>query len=161
MKFNRIWDLKVSKQMIYFYNTTKKNGNNYFWNFNLEKAVQLVKILSESYSIRVPKVVSNTKVLKELGKKYWGTTKLCGAYFNDNQTIYMRTRNHIKTIIHEFYHHLDNMTNGMYNSSDTKYYAHIFAEKMYTLIRSGKITHVDAKKKRKIKFIKKKESSLH
>ena len=92
MKFNRTWDLKVSKQMIYFYNTTKKNGNNYFWNFNLEKAVQLVKILSESYNIRVPKVVSNTKVLKELGKKYKTKVIPCKT-IRDRNNVALSSRN--------------------------------------------------------------------
>ena len=157
MKFNRTWDLKVSKEMIDFYNLTKKNGNNYFWNFNREKAIQLVKILSETYQVSVPKVVTNTKHLNDYGKKWYGGG-VCGMYYYKSQTIIMRTRNHLKTIIHEFYHHLDNMTNGMYNSSDELRYAHMFAEKMYSLIRTGKITHTVAKKQKvRLRFIKKKK----
>jgi hypothetical protein len=55
-----------------------------------------------------------------------------------HSVIRIHPRGHIKTTIHEWYHHLDWMTNGQYNSSDAKQYAWDFAERMFDVFRVTK-----------------------
>lgn len=56
-------------------------------------------------------------------------------YMYDTKTALLCSRNHLKSIFHEFYHHLDNMTDGKYNSSDrgggSSSLAWIFADKLW------------------------------
>ena len=54
MKHDNTWDLRVTKDMVDFYNKTKKEGNNYFWNFNLSSATTLVDLLSKAYQVNKP-----------------------------------------------------------------------------------------------------------
>ena len=56
-------------------------------------------------------------------------------YEYELNTILLRPRNHLKTVFHEFYHHLDNMTDGLYDSDDhqggTSSLAWMFAELLW------------------------------
>lgn len=53
----------------------------------------------------------------------------------DTKTVLLYNRNHLKSIFHEFYHHLDNMTDGEYDSDDrengSSSLAWIFAETLW------------------------------
>jgi hypothetical protein len=70
-------------------------------------ATKIVEMLSKEYEVETP-------LIGKLDSK----RNLNGCYNNRTKTIYMHSRNHIKTIFHEWYHHLDNVTNRKYNSSD-------------------------------------------
>ena len=140
MKHDNTWDLRVTKDMVDFYNKTKKEGNNYFWNFNLSSAITLFDLLSKAYQVNKPDLLSCTKKVNQIGINPL-TGKRTRAYYEiDTKRITMRARNHIKTIIHEFYHHLDNVT-GLYNSSDELCLANKYADKMYEILRKGIINY--------------------
>ena len=95
----------------------------YWWKINQEQAVRVVQYLSEAYKIPPCKV----EVKKGFGAY--------GMYQTRTRTIWMWNRNHIKTIFHEFYHHLDEMTNHKYNSDDNgggpSGYGWQFADRMW------------------------------
>jgi hypothetical protein len=60
-------------------------------------------------------------------------------YDYETRTVLLQHRNHIKSVFHEFYHHLDNMTGGKYDSNDRQggstSLAWIFAEKLWQEFR--------------------------
>ena len=97
------WDVRVPKSIKKLFPDRSKP---YYWMVNRDKALAVVRIMAKAYKIHMPKVIVNTKLD-------------CNALYHKDK-IHMHTRNHIKSIMHEFYHHLDRCTHGLYNSSDNK-----------------------------------------
>ena len=123
MKHDGTWDLFITEEIAYWYLELKKKGA-YYWKINLEQSEVLIRMLCNAYGIKeIPRLISDTPALKR--KKcvgyYWAKCK-------DNYEINVFPRCHMKTVIHEVYHHIDYMTKGFYNSSDYKNYAWQFAE---------------------------------
>lgn len=89
-----------------------------------DTAKKVLKILSDVYKIPAPNLGKIRKERKEYA-----------MYDYDTKTVLLYSRNHLKSIYHEFYHHLDNMTNGKYNSDDregsSSSLAWIFADKLW------------------------------
>jgi len=136
------WDIRVSQELMTFYNSLKPRGP-YFYKLKLADAEQCVSILANSYGVSCPKVVVNNSGVKRIRAR---------AFYNKpSKTINMCTMNHIKTIFHEFYHHLEEVTNGIYRSGTAKAsehkYSHEFADIIYDDLRK-KIK--DAKPKSKV-----------
>ena len=96
----------------------------YYYRVNHDTAEQVLKILADAYQIPAPKLAKITNGSKEYA-----------IYMYHTETVLLRSRNHLKSIFHEFYHHLDNMTDGMYNSDDMEggstSLAWIFADKLW------------------------------
>lgn len=67
----------------------------------------IISILSEEYKIPNPKIEPLPK-----------TVVYRGMYDFQKKIVYLKKYTHLKTVLHEFYHHLDNMTDGLYDSSD-------------------------------------------
>ncbi len=65
-------------------------------------------------------------------------------YDYDTKTILLYNRNHLKSIFHEFYHHLDNITDGKYNSDDgegsSSSLSWIFANKLWEKFTNKSMT---------------------
>jgi hypothetical protein len=123
MKRDGTWDLFITLEIAEWYLELKKKGA-YYWKINLEQSELLIKMLCNAYGIKeIPKLISDTAALKRkhcVGY-YW-------ARYPGNYEINVFPRCHMKTVIHEVYHHIDYMTKGYYNSSDYKNYAWQFAE---------------------------------
>src|SRR5512144_2856617 len=83
----------------------KRSG--YYFRVDGETAMKVLHILSSAYNIPTP-------VLRRLPKG----EREHAEYQYESAAILLRSRNHLKTVFHEFYHHLDNMTDGMYDSDD-------------------------------------------
>ena len=94
--------------------------------------LKVLKILSDVYEIPAPKLGKIPKGSKENA-----------LYEYDTKTVLLFPRNHLKTVFHEFYHHLDNMTDGMYDSDDreggSSSLAWMFAEKLWEKFRHTKL----------------------
>jgi len=123
MKRDGSWDLFVTEEIAIWYLELKKAGA-YYWKINLEQSELLIKMLCNAYGIKeIPRLISDTPALKR---------KHCVGYYwarcPGNYEINVFPRCHMKTVIHEVYHHIDYMTKGFYNSSDYKNYAWQFAE---------------------------------
>ena len=100
---NGDWDVRCPEELKELF--PKRVG--YYYRVNHDIAEKVLKILSDTYQIPAPKLAKITNGSKEYAK-----------YVYHSGTIMLRSWNHLKTVFHEFYHHLDNMTNGMYNSDD-------------------------------------------
>lgn len=123
MKRDGTWDLFITKEIAEWYLELKKKGA-YYWKINLEQSGFLIRMLCNAYNVTViPELISDTHQLKRANCVGFWRTDGRGKY-----TINVFPRCHMKTVIHEVYHHIDYMTKGYYNSSDYKNYAWQFAE---------------------------------
>ena len=114
------WDIRCPEKLRNLF--PKRTG--YYFRVDNDTAKKVLNILSEAYEISAPLL---GKIPKE--------SKENALYEYDTRTVLLYHRNHLKTIFHEFYHHLDNMTNGMYDSDDrdggSASFAWIFADKLW------------------------------
>ena len=114
------WDIRCPNKLIKLF--PKRTG--YYYKVNHDTAKKVLKILSDAYKISAPNLGKITKGNKEYA-----------MYDYDTKTVLLYSRNHLKSIFHEFYHHLDNMTDGKYNSCDregsSSSLAWLFADKLW------------------------------
>jgi len=97
------WDVRCPDKLKKLF--PKRTG--YYYKIGHDTAKKVLKVLSDAYEIPVP----------ELSKMPKGSME-CAMYDYDTKTVLLNNRNHLKSVFHEFYHHLDNMTGGKYNSND-------------------------------------------
>ena len=98
-----MWDVRCPEKLRKLF--PKRTG--YYFRINHDMAHKVLNILSDVYEIPAPKLGKISKGSKENA-----------LYEYDTKTVLLYPRNHLKTIFHEFYHHLDNMTDGVYDSDD-------------------------------------------
>lgn len=117
---NQKWDIKCPGQLKKLF--PRKTG--YYYKVGHDMAKMVLSILADAYNIPAPSI----------GKIPPGSNNYA-MYDYETKTILLYPRNHLKSIFHEFYHHLDNMTGGKYNSDDrtggTSSLAWTFAEKLW------------------------------
>ena len=104
---NGKWDIRIPTSLREMF----PSRTGYYYKVNQEQALKICQILSKAYKVSCPKICSIKKISEDYGKvnaMYW------------SGKIYMYSRNHIKSIFHEFYHHLDYETKGEYNSDDRR-----------------------------------------
>ena len=127
------WDIRCPEKLRRLF--PKRTG--YYYRVGNKKAKKVLDVLSYAYKIPAPK----------LGKIPKGSMEYA-MYDYDTKTVLLYNRNHLKSIFHEFYHHLDNMTDGEYNSSDrgggSSSLAWIFADKLW--IKFTNKTQISIKK---------------
>lgn len=97
------WDIRCPDKLIKLFLT--RTG--YYYKVNHDTAKKVLKILSDVYKIPAPNLGKMAKKRKE-----------SAMYDYDTKTVLLYSRNHLKSIFHEFYHHLDNITDEKYNSDD-------------------------------------------
>jgi hypothetical protein len=97
------WDVRCPEKLRGLF--PKRTG--YYFRVDPRTAGKVLRILSAAYGIPAPQL--------EIKSKEGGENAL---YEYDTRTVLLRSRNHLKTVFHEFYHHLDNMTDGLYDSDD-------------------------------------------
>ena len=111
------WDVRCPEELVNLF--PKRTG--YYFRVDQDMANKVLSILSEAYGIPAPSLGKIPKGSKEHALYEYGT-----------KTVLLYPRNHLKTLFHEFYHHLDNMTDGMYDSDDrvggSTSYAWMFAD---------------------------------
>ena len=118
---NGEWDVRCPDELKRLF-TRRRIG--YYYKVGHETARKVLRILSDAYKIPVPRI----------GKIPKGSMEYA-MYDYDTRTVLLYGRNHLKSVFHEFYHHLDNMTDGEYDSSDrtggSSSLAWIFADKLW------------------------------
>jgi hypothetical protein len=118
------WDVRCPDELNRLF--PKRTG--YYFRVNHDTAIKVLEILSKTYEIPAPKLGKIPKGSKENA-----------LYEYDTKTVLLYPRNHLKTVFHEFYHHLDNMTDGEYDSDDREggetSFAWIFADKLWDKFR--------------------------
>jgi len=114
------WDVRCPDKLRKLF--PKRTG--YYYRVGQETAKKVLRILSDAYKIPAPKLSKTPRGRME-----------CSMYDYETKTVLLYGRNHLKSLFHEFYHHLDNMTDGDYNSSDrgggSSSLAWIFADKLW------------------------------
>jgi hypothetical protein len=114
------WDVRCSAKLGGLF--PKRTG--YYFRVDHAIAKQVLGLLAEAYEIPAPNI-----------GKIPGGSRENALYEYDTGTVFLYPRNHLKTIFHEFYHHLDNMTDGMYDSDDheggSSSLAWMFADKLW------------------------------
>jgi len=127
MLINGKWDIRCPQSLANLF----PDRTGYYYKIDKKTAVKVCIILSQEYKIPSP----NITVRFHLDGVY-------ASYSDELRTIFMFPRNHIKSIFHEFYHHLDKMTNGKYNSEDrssgTTSLSWQFADRLFTEFRMKK-----------------------
>ena len=117
---DRKWDIRFPEKLGRLFPI--RTG--YYFRVDQDVANKVLNILSEAYGIPAPKLGNIPKGSKEYA-----------MYEYDTRTVFLYQRNHLRTIFHEFYHHLDNMTDGMYDSDDREggasSFAWIFADRLW------------------------------
>ena len=97
------WDVRCPAELGRLF--PRRSG--YYFRVDASTAAQVLRILSQAYEIPAP----------ALDRIPTGSRQHA-LYDYELETIFLRSRNHLRTVFHEFYHHLDNMTDGAYNSDD-------------------------------------------
>jgi hypothetical protein len=114
------WDVRCPQKLGRLF--PKRTG--YYYRVDHVTARQVLGILSEAYGISAPKLVKIPPDSRENA-----------LYEYETATVMLQARNHLRTVFHEFYHHLDNMTDGMYDSDDraggSASFAWIFADMLW------------------------------
>jgi hypothetical protein len=121
MKVNEgTWDVRCPEELSKLFR--KRSG--YYFRVDHDTARKVLSILSEAYEIPAPKV----------GKIPNGSEEHA-LYEYDTQTVLLYPRNHLRSVFHEFYHHLDNMTDGAFDSDDhdggSSSFAWMFADRLW------------------------------
>jgi len=119
-KGNEGWDIRCPDELKELF--PKRSG--YYYRVGHDIAKKVLIILSAAYHIPAPKLDNIPKGSSDYA-----------MYDYDTQTVLLDNRNHLKSVFHEFYHHLDNMTGGEYDSADnagsSSSLSWIFAEKLW------------------------------
>jgi hypothetical protein len=114
------WDVRCPEELKKLF--PKRTG--YYYKVDRDTAKKVLKILSDAYNIPAPELDNIPK-----GRKDYA------MYDYDTKTVLLYRQNHLKSVFHEFYHHLDNMTGGKYDSDDRENgstsLAWMFADKLW------------------------------
>ena len=114
------WDVRCPDELKQLF--PKRTG--YYYRVGRDTAKIVLNILSGAYGIPPP----DLGIIEKGSKEY-------SAYMYDSKTVLLKGRNHLKTLFHEFYHHLDNITGGQFDSDDreggSSSLAWIFADKLW------------------------------
>ena len=125
------WDVRCPDKLRKLF--PRRTG--YYFKVGREIAKEVLRILCDAYQIPAPKLGKIPKKSMEYA-----------MYDYDTKTVLLCGRNHLKSIFHEFYHHLDNVTDGEYNSSDraggSTSLAWIFADKLWVKFTTKKLKQV-------------------
>jgi len=120
----REWDLRCPRALMNMFPVRR----GYYYKVDRKQARKIVRILARAYGVPVPTVCDTAP-----DKGYNGT------YWYNGERIQVHARCHMKSVFHEFYHHLENKTNGKYDSNDRRggasSYAWQFADHLFDLLR--------------------------
>jgi hypothetical protein len=130
------WDVRCPRELRALFPIHR----GYWFKVDRKRARVVLAVLARVYKIKPPQVTERTP---DEGANGW--------YHPKSRSISIHSRAHLKTVFHEFYHHLDFMTEGKYNSSDNPVrkltlrgqrtsgvsLAWQFAEKLFDLMRAN------------------------
>lgn len=130
LRATKAWDVRCPKALARMFPVRR----GYYYKVDREQARKIVKILSRAYEIPVPEILEETP----RGCNGWYE----GQWHPDGKQHWSRiaihARGHMKTVFHEWYHHLDSVTRGKYNSDDRKQLAWQFADRLFDVLRITK-----------------------
>jgi len=130
LKATKQWDVRCPQALADLFPVRK----GYYFKITHAQAEAVMDVLSEAYGIMAPTLSMLKPTNGNNGECYYKKNSLGAKY----SVIRVHARGHIKTTFHEWYHHLDWMTNGKYNSSDRLQLAWEFADKLFEIFRKMK-----------------------
>lgn len=110
MRTDGTWDVRCPAVLKTMFPPEARRG--YWYKVNTAQAVIICEALSREYGVAVPRV--------QVEIAFLAARKINAGYLPKRHggTILLYSRNHMKSVFHEWYHHLDHATGGAYNSSD-------------------------------------------
>jgi hypothetical protein len=117
------WDIRIPEAVLDLFPTIRRG---YWFKLGLDQSQALADILSDEWGISRPKV----RCIGNRGRKM----NCYALYYYASKTIRVYARCHPTSTLHEFYHHLANIT-GEYDDSDRKSYPDKWADLMWQEIR--------------------------
>jgi hypothetical protein len=110
LKANQTWDIRCPDEL----KTLLSPRRGYWFKVDRIKAQQICDLLSAAYGVRrcivQPGLPSKAHDPNHPGGRF------NGEYGQDK--VWLHGRSHVKTVFHEWYHHLDSCTKGKYDSKD-------------------------------------------
>jgi len=126
LRSTKEWDVRCPRALARMFPVRR----GYYYKVDREQARKIVRILAKAYGINPPIVRPGPP---ERG---------CNGQYFEGQ-IWVHARAHMKSVFHEFYHHLDDETCGKYRSDDRKggssSLAWQFADLMFESLRMQRI----------------------
>jgi hypothetical protein len=123
----KAWDIRCPRALTNLF--PERTG--YYYKITRAQATRVVRILSRAYGVRAPEISDESPSA--------GNNADCTYLPRGMSRIRIHARGHMKSTFHEFYHHLDHATGGMYNSSDRQggdtSLAWQFADKLFDALR--------------------------
>jgi hypothetical protein len=133
LKDTKTWDVRCPQTLADLF----PNRTGYYFKIDRTQAQGVCSVLSVEYGIKCPNISDQPPHGGNNGECHY-----IGSGAKKQSVIYIHARGHIKTTIHEWYHHLDWMTNGKYNSSDRRggsdSLAWQFADRLFEVFRKMK-----------------------
>jgi hypothetical protein len=123
LRASKQWDIRCPRALVKMFPVRR----GYYYKVTREQAQQIVRILSSAYKIHPPSISSKGPTQKCNGECWYLPLGM--------SRIHIHARGHMKTVFHEWYHHLEHATKGKYNSSDARQYAWEFADRLFDVFR--------------------------
>jgi hypothetical protein len=127
------WDVRCPRALLRMF--PERRG--YYYKVTRRQAKRIVCVLSRAYGVPPPVIADTGPGYGVDGKRPYNGC----CYFLPwrRSRIHVHARGHMKTVFHEFYHHLEHATGGRYNSDDRRggdtSLAWQFADKLFELFR--------------------------
>lgn len=123
---NKQWDVRCPKALTRMFPRAMRRG--YYYKVDRRQAQRICALLSKAYGVSTPVVQANGP-----------PTGWNGAY--QDGRVWVHARAHLKSVFHEWYHHLDDATHGRFNSDDRNggdsSLAWQFADRLFDVFRKS------------------------
>lgn len=123
------WDIRCPGSLFKLRDSLKANTN---YKVDAAIAKQIIELLARAYHVKRCQVKAGSarknKLFKGLDCVYTAPVRA-----GDRPTLFVR-RAHVRSVFHEFYHHLEYITDGRYNSSDRLGHAQEYAQRMWNVL---------------------------
>jgi hypothetical protein len=128
LKANQTWDIRCPDDL----KTLLSPRKGYWFKVDRVKAQQICDLLCVAYGIQQVQVMPDKPEAP-----YYGQYR--GDRGGKNAQIWLHGRAHIKSVFHEWYHHLDRCTKGKYDSNDhnggESSYGWQFGDRMFAALK--------------------------
>lgn len=129
LRKGKTWDVRCPKKLARMFPQAERHG--YYYKVTRRQAQQICAALSKEYGVCVPVVAAYNPPRPNNGRCCWD---------GKNSSIEIHGRAHLKSVFHEWYHHLDFSTRGKYRSDDRQggpsSLAWQFADRLFDALRS-------------------------
>jgi hypothetical protein len=131
LRKTKTWDVRCPPALKRMFPRSARRG--YYYKVDRQQARRICGIMSRAYGVTVPHVMIDRPPPGWNGAYEWQ-----GRGFG---VIWVHGRAHLKSVFHEWYHHLDAATRGRYDSDDRRggpsSLAWQFADRLFDALRTS------------------------